>query len=165
VRKARDIETTYTPMFQYDYHRPIDNQDFGEARSKRFAEMEKYTHFKAIYFGAEILCEDDIVRLIPKKNTRSEKDVMSSKGRSSYLQITSIYKHPKKGIHLTGDMYNRGNLLENNKYQWYPMNEDYEEYNIDLSEVAGRFYSIWPDHSEIMPCKTANILQERQRMT
>ncbi|CAG8523142.1 14728_t:CDS:2, partial [Dentiscutata heterogama] len=168
VRKARDIETTYTPMFQYDYHRPDDFQGPDEAKSKRFAEMEKYTHFKAIYFGAEILCEDDIVRLIPNKNSRNEKgSLLKSRNidRRLYLQITSIYKHPKKGIHLTGDMYNRGNLLENNKYQWFPVNEDDEEYNIDLSEVAGRFYSMWPDQTEIMPCKTANILEKRQSMT
>ncbi|CAG8586464.1 15543_t:CDS:1 [Cetraspora pellucida] len=62
-------------------------------------------------------------------------------------------------------MYNRGNLLENNKYQWFPVNEDDEEYNIDLSEVAGRFYPMWPDHTEIMPCKTANVLQKRRAMT
>ncbi|CAG8689693.1 9767_t:CDS:1, partial [Dentiscutata erythropus] len=168
VRKARDIETTYTPVFQYDYHRPDDFQGPDEAKSKRFAEMEKYIHFKAIYFGAEILCEDDIVRLIPNKNSRNEKgSLLKSRNidRRLYLQITSIYKHPKKGIHLTGDMYNRGNLLENNKYQWFPVNEDDEEYNVDLSEVAGRFYSMWPDQTEIMPCKTANILEKRQSMT
>ncbi|RIB09651.1 hypothetical protein C2G38_2251251 [Gigaspora rosea] len=168
IRKARDIETTYTPIFQYDYHRPVDFQGPDEAKSKRFTEMEKYTHFKAIYFGAEILCEDDIVRLVPNKNSRSDK-TSSSNGqnidRRLYLQITGIYKHPKKGIHLTGDMYNRGNLLENNKYQWFPVNEDDEEYNIDLSEIAGRFYSMWPDQMEIMPCKTSNVLQKRQSMT
>ncbi|KAF0533396.1 chromatin silencing protein clr2 [Gigaspora margarita] len=155
-------------MFQYDYHRPIDFQGPDEAKSKRFTEMEKYTHFKAIYFGAEILCEDDIVRLVPNKNSRNVKS-SSSNGknidRRLYLQITGIYKHPKKGIHLTGDMYNRGNLLENNNYQWFPVNEDDEEYNIDLSEIAGRFYSMWPDQMEIMPCKTSNVLQKRQTMT
>ncbi|CAG8767120.1 29652_t:CDS:1, partial [Racocetra persica] len=168
VRQARDIGTTYTPVSQYDYRRPSNVQGPNEAKSKRFAEMEKYTHFRAIYFGAEILCEDDIVRLIPDKSARRGKG-SSSNGRKtdhrSYLQITGIYKHPKKGIHLTGDMYNRGNLLENNKYQWFPVNEDDEEYNIDLSEVAGRFYPMWPDHTEIMPCKTANVLQKRRAMT
>ncbi|CAG8546631.1 13792_t:CDS:2 [Acaulospora morrowiae] len=155
IQKAREITETYTTIKPYIYRHSED----GPAEFKK---LENYSHFRAILFGPEILEEDDMVRLIPAHNESSSSDDPAKRG--SFLQITSIYQDSKKRVKITGDAYDRGESVGENKYKWHPVNADSEEFTVELSDIAGRFYPLWPDMTEQIKCIHAKKLQQRQVM-
>ncbi|GET02786.1 hypothetical protein RCL_jg11749.t1 [Rhizophagus clarus] len=135
IQKANEIVRAFTPMYQYEYH-------------KKGTKKEKHgIHYKAIYFGAELIYEDDLVRLIPEEPEElKDKDL-------------------KANIQITGDLYERGKLSEEgDTYEWIPKNKQDEEYTVDVEDIAGRFYLMYPDITESIECELPKTFENRMLM-
>jgi hypothetical protein len=157
IQKADEIVRVFTPMYQYEYH-------------KKGTKKEQHgVHYKAIYFGAELIYEDDLVRLLPEgskdqseplDDTNQEKET-----KESYLQITSIFEDLKTNIQITGDLYERGKLSEEgDTNEWIPKNKQDEEYTVDVEDIAGRFYPMYPNITESFECELLKTFENRMLM-
>ncbi|CAG8449956.1 6014_t:CDS:2 [Diversispora eburnea] len=130
VHRAKEAALTYSPM-------------------KSFSVSEKsvtYQHFEALMYGAEVIRAGDLVRLIPEDT--EDKEVEPE--YPEFLEIGTIFKNPEKGIQLTGNILQRGKLLNKTgplkleDYKWWISHDLNEEFTIDLEDVAGRFYLMMP---------------------
>ena len=134
---------------------------------KRLRDMENYPHYEAILLGTEMVYINDYVRLAPM-NIGAMSD---SKKEPEYLLISSIYKHTTKGIQFTGDGLLRGKLLNEHShrrslsdYEWININDPNSEFTVDLQDIAGRFYVLFPNHIEKTNRAIPKKLEERFAM-
>jgi hypothetical protein len=144
----------YTPVNSYKHKEADDRLEEikDPLERRRLREMESYPHYEAILLGTEMIYVNDYVRLAPV-----DADAMSddSEKEPEYLLISSIYKHTTKGIQFTGDGLLRGKLLNeinyrrsSSDYEWITVNESASEFTIDLQDISGRFYILFPNLTE-----------------
>ncbi|CAG8779993.1 1399_t:CDS:2, partial [Acaulospora colombiana] len=67
-----------------------------------------------------------------------------------FLEIKEIYDHRSEGIKLTGNILQRGELLNPDgpyrleDYKWWISDDVDELFTVDLEDIAGRFYLMMP---------------------
>ncbi|CAJ0628512.1 398_t:CDS:2 [Entrophospora sp. SA101] len=146
----------------YDYIINSNNLDLikDPIQKKRIVDSKGYPHYSEIWFGAEQIKVYDFVRLT-SNNESDEKE---------YFRITSIYRLPNNIVQFAGDLYvlkkpgddsnsNNGEIFRTltiKDCNYISKNYIYEEYTIDLEDVAGRFYL---NRNSIT--KSMNATQER----
>ncbi|CAG8562916.1 4949_t:CDS:2 [Funneliformis mosseae] len=146
VQKASELVKIFAPIYQYDYHKVN--------KTKKTKEKREGNYFKAMYFGAEFIYEGDLVRLMPSHNEDQDEEI-------SYLQITSIFEDSKQGFQVTGDLYERNKSLEKDKCELIPKNNMDEEFTLNVWDIAGRFYPMYPDITESFTCELIKTAEYR----
>ncbi|RHZ51256.1 hypothetical protein Glove_481g13 [Diversispora epigaea] len=147
IRQAKIISQSYTALNKM---MPESSKTRRMTRNLRNRQLDQC---EALFLGAELLCKNDIVRLTPIDN---EHPTYPEYPDPQYLFISDIKKTATNGIQLVGHGLLRGKLINKSgirtvkDYEWYQINTTDEEYTIDLSDVAGRFYVAYPDISEAM---------------
>ncbi|CAG8490792.1 13295_t:CDS:2 [Acaulospora morrowiae] len=148
VHRAHEAVQTYSPMKSFKLVESSTRikavQDPTE--KERLADVKNYYHYEALMYGAEMIRPGDLVRLVPENQDNPEKEPEFPE----FLEIRTIFKHPEKGMQLTGNILQRGELLNKTgplkleDYKWWISHDLNEEYTIDLEDIAGRFYLMMP---------------------
>ncbi|CAJ0840794.1 2408_t:CDS:2 [Entrophospora sp. SA101] len=162
VKIAKNIQGSFVTGIIYDYIINSNNLDLikDPIQKKRIVDSKGYPHYSEIWFGAEQIKVYDFVRLT-SNNESDEKE---------YFRITSIYRLPNNIVQFAGDLYvlkkpgddsnsNNGEIFRTltiKDCNYISKNYIYEEYTIDLEDVAGRFYL---NRNSIT--KSMNATQER----
>ncbi|RIA81980.1 hypothetical protein C1645_789234 [Glomus cerebriforme] len=167
INRVNKISNTYTPLHSYKHKEADDHLENikDPLERKRLKEMENYSHYEAILLGTEMIYINDYVRLISINADAMSDD---SEKEPEYLLISSIYKHTTKGIQFTGDGLLRGRLLNEHSYrrslsdyEWITINNSNTEFTINLQDIAGRFYILFPNLTEKINCNISKRLDER----
>ncbi|GES84077.1 proteophosphoglycan ppg4 [Rhizophagus clarus] len=170
IDRVNKISNVYTPVHSYRHKESDDHLREIKTLSekKRLQDIENYPHYEAILLGTEMIYVNDYVRLTPM-NADSMSDDDDEK--PEYLLIRSIYKHGTKGIQFTGDGLLRGKLLNEHSnrrslsdYEWTTVNKSDAEYTIDLQDIAGRFYLLFPNLKDRINCNIPKKLDERFKL-
>ncbi|CAI2171247.1 9635_t:CDS:2 [Funneliformis geosporum] len=146
VLKASELVKIFAPVYQYDYHKVN--------KTKKTKEKREGKYYKAMYFGAELIYEGDLVRLMPSHSEDQGEEL-------SYLQITSIFEDSKQGFHVTGDLYEKNKSLEKDKSELIPKNDIDEEFTLNVWDIAGRFYPMYPDITGSLTCELIKTAEYR----
>ncbi|KAF0546387.1 chromatin silencing protein clr2 [Gigaspora margarita] len=168
VHRANEAAQTYSPMKMFKY---VENnsrlktvQDPGERQ--RLIDMEKYPHYEAFMYGAEMIRPGDLVRLVPENSM----DLDTEPEYPEFLEIRTIYRHPEKGMQFTGNILQRGELLNKTgpvkleDYKWWISHDIGEEYTIDLEDIAGRFYLMMPHLTARTSARVFKKLNDRMEI-
>ncbi|CAG8457509.1 2593_t:CDS:2 [Ambispora leptoticha] len=177
---AQQIVQSYYPMKPYSYSESqegLNNDDVNDTDRTYMRQMSAFPHFREIFVGVEKIREFDFLRLYsdnvqPSASAAStsfstSKDEYSSK-KDNYFMVSTIFYNHEKGIQFTGDLYEMAEPIINNPqyiedFQWIPLNEQYEEYTIDLSDVMGRFYVSFPHLNHPMSIHHNYMKTENER--
>jgi hypothetical protein len=153
---ARRISKTYTPLDSYKYILPpLSLSKIEDSNERRLLqEMENYMHYKTLYFGSEILKEDDYVRM---------NDVESKGDNIRIFKINTIYKNFDNKILFNGDIYLKAST-KGDKISWSKLNDEDKEYFIELKEISGRYYDEFPHISKSMEVNEAVSFRERKKL-
>ncbi|CAG8687089.1 16945_t:CDS:2 [Acaulospora colombiana] len=147
IEQANEISLTYTPILEYKYCLPNGYLKYIELANERrlLQQMESYPHYRAIFLGTELLKEDDYVRLSRPSRDSSE--------RLPVFKINTIFMNSQNKIQMSGDMFPRGpSRGDSDSFMLKKLNKDKFEYTIDLSEVSGRYYQLYPSINQSMSC-------------
>jgi hypothetical protein len=153
---ARRISKTYTPLDSYKYTLPplfLSNIDDPNER-RLLEEMEKYSHYKSLCFGTEILKEDDYVRM---------NDAESKGDNIRIFKINTIYKKTDNKILFNGDIYLKS-FTKGDKINWSRLNDEDREYFIELKEISGRYYDKCPFINKSMEVNKEISFNERKEL-
>ncbi|CAG8761618.1 1907_t:CDS:2, partial [Funneliformis caledonium] len=153
IDRVNKISHTYTPVCSYKHKEAKD--------SSEKLRLQKYN---AILLGTEMIYRNDYIRLTPvdvnEKYNNGQKV-------PEYLLISNIYQHSTKGIQFTGAGLLRGMLYKGHSkkrtlsdYEWITVNEPGSEYTIDLQDIAGRFYVLFPNLMEKIDWTSPKKLDE-----
>ncbi|CAG8471088.1 5868_t:CDS:2 [Ambispora gerdemannii] len=174
---ARRIVQSYCPMKPYFYSESQESNFANDRDKTHLRQMSSFQHYREMYIGAEKVREFDFLRLYPddaqtsafaaSSSSSKVKDGSSIK-KDNYFMISTIFYNPAKGIQFTGDLYEMGrSTIDNPRYiddfQWIPLNEQYEEYTIDLADVMGRFYVSFPHLNHPMSIQHNRMKTEIER--
>jgi hypothetical protein len=118
-------------------------------------EMEKYTHYKTLCFGSEILKEGDYVRM-------NDSEYKGDNVR--IFKINTIYKNiDNNKILFNGDIYLKA-FSKGSNVKWCRLNDDDKEYFIELEEISGRYYDKCPYINNSMEVNEAISFNERKEI-
>ncbi|RGB31192.1 hypothetical protein C1646_709641 [Rhizophagus diaphanus] len=182
IDRVNKISNIYTPVHSYKHKEADDHlkEIKDPLERKRLQDMENYPHYEAILLGTEMIYVNDYVRLAPinvasmsddDDNEKESEYLLNNRKEPEYLLISSIYKHATKGIQFTGDGLLRGKLLNEHSYrrslsdyEWTTVNKSDAEYTIDLQDIAGRFYLLFPNLKDGINCNIPKKLDERFKL-
>ncbi|CAI2171533.1 10491_t:CDS:2 [Funneliformis geosporum] len=153
---ARRISKTYALLDSYTYtFPPLFLQNIKDLEERRLLqEMEKCPHYKSIFFGSEILKEEDYVRM---------NDVVSKGNNIRVFKINTIYKNSENKLFFNGDIYLKAST-KNGKISWSRLNEEDREYFIELKEISGRYYDTHPFIDKSMEVEEVISFNERKNL-
>ncbi|CAG8501447.1 7181_t:CDS:2 [Funneliformis mosseae] len=153
---ARRISKTYTLLDSYTYtFPPLFLQNIKDLEERRLLqEMEKCLHYKSIYFGSEILKEEDYVRM---------NDVESKGNNIRVFKINTIYKNYENKIFFNGDIYLKSST-KGDKFSWSRLNEEDREYFMEIKEISGRYYETHPCINESMEVEEVISFSKRKEL-
>ncbi|CAI2172341.1 1105_t:CDS:2 [Funneliformis geosporum] len=164
IDRVNQVSHTYTPVYSYEHREAKDGLKRIKDPSEKLR-VQKYPNYEAILLGTEMIYINDYVRLTPKD---VDENYNNSQKEPEYLLINSIYKHATKGIQFTGDGMLKGKLLNEHSerrtlsdYEWIKVNEPNAKYTIDLQDIAGRFYVLFPNLMKKMDWTSPKKLDER----
>ncbi|CAG8520168.1 44279_t:CDS:2 [Gigaspora margarita] len=128
VNYANEIAAMYTPVIKSEYA------------------------LNCIIFGAEVLKVNDYVRLTYEKLSDSEMMQLP------VFKITSMYINEHKKLEMRGDMFLKMPTNGAPGTKLIRTNTEQTEYPLDLTQIAGRFYMIYPNITRsASPTKLATL--------
>ncbi|CAG8466864.1 15822_t:CDS:2 [Acaulospora colombiana] len=128
--------STLEPYYSDERLQPFRETDGGE--TKKGHKLNPCIRIKGLLYGAELLKENDYVRVYLDQSQSTE-----DMNKNPIFKIHHIYYNEStRRIELSGDIYIR---MFQEKHVLVRINPNKEEYRLGLSEVAGRFYEIFPN--------------------
>ncbi|CAG8511999.1 10410_t:CDS:2 [Acaulospora colombiana] len=139
VNNAMRAAMTYTPLIKDDSPASVVSSAANESERKYHQRLKSFSHYKAMLFGPEFFKKHDFIRI-----KRSDERDSRVKEEQPIFRIKRIYKDDKKHFKMMGDIYIKM-PKDDGGVKLVKMNDNDPDYNIDIAQIAGRFYTLYPN--------------------
>ncbi|CAG8454551.1 10542_t:CDS:2 [Acaulospora morrowiae] len=135
VTNAIRVVTTYTPLMEYRLPPSFVNSAADERQRSYYRRLQSFLHYKTMFLGPESLKINDLIRI----KRPDEKDPRVRE-KQPVFRLKRIYADENECLKMIGDIYIKM-PKDDGGVKLVKMNPDYD---IDIAQIAGRCYTLYP---------------------